>query len=143
MWYSPIVRVVKKDGSMQLCVDYRRVSECSKGLPYAHGSDCRCLFSQHSSVFGLMDIVLRPHTTYAATYLDDVIIHTDTWTKHVQQVATVLQCLRSAGLTVNPKECAVGWRAVQYLEYHWGGGQVSSQMYNTAAIASCLRKILG
>ena len=34
----------------------------------------------------LMDQVLRPHAEYAAAYLDDVIIHSDTWQQHIQRV---------------------------------------------------------
>ena len=51
-----------------------------------------------------MDRVLRPHAAYATAYLDDVIIHSDTWAGHVRQVAVVLESLRQAGLTANPEE---------------------------------------
>lgn len=38
---------------------------------------------------------------HAAVYLDDVMIHSDTWAKHMQRDAAVLQ-----GFTTNPKKCA-------------------------------------
>ena len=40
--------------------------------------------------------MLRPHAAYAAAYLDDVIIHIDTWAEHVRQVVAVLESLRQA-----------------------------------------------
>ena len=72
-------------------------------------------------------------SAYAATYLDDVIIHSG-WAEHMQQVAAVLESLRWAGLTANPKKCAVGLGEVRYLGYHLGGRQDK-----TAVIAACPR----
>ncbi|XP_026003826.1 uncharacterized protein LOC113009615 [Astatotilapia calliptera] len=187
-WCSPIVLVAKKDGSIQFCVDYRRVNEVSrfdaypmprvdelldrlgtarffttldltKGywqIPLSAEAREKTAFSTPYGLyqfvtlpFGLfgapatfqrlMDRVLRPHAAYAAAYLDDVIIHSDTWAEHVLRVAAVLESLRGAGLTANPKKCAVGRREVQYLGYHLGGGQVRPQVEKTAAIASCPR----
>lgn len=45
----------------------------------------------------------------------------------------VLQSLRKAGLTSNPKQCAVGWSEVWSLVYHLGGRQVCLQPKKTAA----------
>ena len=95
------------------------------------------LFGAPATFQRLMDRVLRPHAAYAAAYLDDVIIHSDSWAEHVRQVAAVLESLRQAGLTANPKKCAVGRREVRYLGYHLGGGQVRPQVDKTAAIAAC------
>ncbi|XP_059210478.1 uncharacterized protein LOC131989303 [Centropristis striata] len=97
------------------------------------------LFGAPATFQRLMDRVLRPHVAYAAAYLDDVIIHSTTWAEHVRQVAAVLGSLRQAGLTANPKKCAVGRREVRYLGYHLGGGQVRPQVDKTAAIAACPR----
>ena len=97
------------------------------------------LFGAPATFQRLMDRVLRPHAAYAAAYLDDMIIHSDSWAEHVRQVAAVLESLRQAGLTANPKKCAVGRREVQYLGYHLGGGQVRPQVDKTAAIAACPR----
>ena len=54
----------------------------------------------------------------------------------MRQVAAVLESLRQAGLTANPKKCAVGRREVRYLGYHLGGGQVRPQVDKTAAIVA-------
>lgn len=44
-----------------------------------------------------------PLAAYSA-YANDINIHSDTWGEHVQQVPTVLEYLRQAGLTSNPKK---------------------------------------
>ncbi|KAK5907135.1 hypothetical protein CesoFtcFv8_005015 [Champsocephalus esox] len=41
----------------------------------------------------LMDKVLRPHREYAAAYLDDVVIHSDSWDSHLIRLAEVLESL--------------------------------------------------
>ena len=69
-----------------------------------------------------MDRVLRPHAAFAAAYLDDVIIHSNSWAQHMQHVGAVLESLRQAGLTANPKKCAIGRAEVRYLGYHLGSG---------------------
>ncbi|KAG7485602.1 hypothetical protein JOB18_014053 [Solea senegalensis] len=97
------------------------------------------LFGAPATFQRLMDRVLRPHSAYAAAYLDDVIIHSETWEQHMQQVGAVLESLRRAGLTANPGKCAVGRREVRYLGYHLGGGQVRPQIQKTAAVAACPR----
>nr|XP_024655059.1 uncharacterized protein LOC112430808 [Maylandia zebra] len=55
------------------------------------------LFGAPATFQRLMDRVLRPHAAYAAAYLDDVIIHSDTWAEHVLRVAAVLESLRGRG----------------------------------------------
>ncbi len=40
----------------------------------------------------------------------------------------VLRALRGAGLTANPKKCAIGRVEVRYLGFHLGHGQVRPQI---------------
>ncbi|XP_072769033.1 neuromast-expressed gpi-anchored lymphocyte antigen 6, partial [Nerophis lumbriciformis] len=47
----------------------------------------------------MMDRVLRPHQEYAAAYLDDIVIHSTSWSLHLQHLDAVLGALRRAGLT--------------------------------------------
>ncbi len=97
------------------------------------------LFGAPATFQRLMDKILRPHTAYAAAYLDDIIIYSQDWQRHMVHLREVLRALRGAGLTANPKKCAVGRVEVRYLGFHLGHGQVRPQIDKTAAIAACPR----
>ena len=47
----------------------------------------------------LMDRVLQGHENYmyAAAYLDDLVIHSETWEDHLEHISAVLMALREAG----------------------------------------------
>ncbi len=45
--------------------------------------------------------------------------------------------VRVAGLTANPRKCAIGRVEVRYLGFHLGHGQVRPQIDKTAAVAAC------
>ena len=95
------------------------------------------LFGAPATFQHLMDRVLRPYAAFAAAYVDDVIIHSDSWAQHLRHVAVVLESLRQAGLTANPKKCTIGRAEVRYLGYHLGRGQVRPLVDKTAAIVTC------
>ncbi len=97
------------------------------------------LFGAPATFQRLMDKILRPHTAYAAAYLDDIIIYSQDWQRHMVHLREVLRALRGAGLTANPNKCAIGRVEVQYLGFHLGHGQVRPQIDKTAAIAACPR----
>lgn len=46
---------------------------------------------------------MHPHAAFTAAYLEDVIIQSNAWVEFRQRVDTVLESLRQAGLTANPK----------------------------------------
>ncbi len=95
------------------------------------------LFGAPATFQRLMDKVLRPHSAYAAAYLDDIIIHSNDWQRHMEHLRAVLRSLRVAGLTANPRKCAIGRVEVWYLGFHLGHGQVRPQIDKTAAVAAC------
>ncbi len=74
---------------------------------------------------------------YAAAYLDDIIIHSNDWLRHMEHLRAVLRSLRVAGLMANPRKCAIGWVVVRYLGFHLGHGQVRPQIDKMAAVAAC------
>ncbi|XP_071061873.1 uncharacterized protein [Pseudochaenichthys georgianus] len=82
----------------------------------------------------LMDKVLRPHREYAAAYLDDVVIHSDSWDSHLIRLAAVLESLRRAGLTANPRKCKLGLEEAEYLGFTIGRGNVRPQERKVQAI---------
>ena len=63
----------------------------------------------------LMDRVIQGLQDYAAAYLDDLIIFSTCWTDHLKHLATVLQRLGEAGLTVKPTICQLGMKECVYL----------------------------
>ncbi|CAM5154394.1 unnamed protein product [Natator depressus] len=82
----------------------------------------------------LMDKLLWPHTSCAAAYLDDVVIHTPDWETHLGKVEAFLDTLRRAGLTANPAKCAIGLAQAKYLGYIVGRGMVKPQLNKLEAI---------
>ncbi|XP_057183820.1 uncharacterized protein LOC130550384, partial [Triplophysa rosa] len=57
----------------------------------------------------------------------------------MEHLKAVLRLLREAGLTANPKTCAIGRVEVKYLGFHLGHRRVRPQINKTAAIAACPR----
>lgn len=73
----------------------------------------------------LMDRVLRDHQAYVAAYIDNIIIYSPSWERHLQDLRAVVQALCQAGLTANSTKCAIRLHCTQYLGHIVGGGQVS------------------
>lgn len=74
-----------------------------------------------------MDTLLWPHQAYAAAYLDDVIIHLESWEAHLDQLWRVLMELQQAGLTANPRKCYLGLTEAKYLGYRIERGLIMPQ----------------
>jgi hypothetical protein len=58
------------------------------------------------------------------SYIDDILIHTETWDEHVSVVQSVLQRLQNAGLTARPSKCFVGFPNVGFLGHQVGEGTI-------------------
>ena len=50
-------------------------------------------------------------------YLDDILIYTKTWAKHLQHIQQVLHTLRHHKLYTNLEKCSFGMDRVNYLGY--------------------------
>ncbi len=82
----------------------------------------------------LMDVILRPHQEYAAAYLDDVIIHSESWEAHLERLQRVLRELRQAGLRANPRKCHLGLTEAKYLGYKIGWGLIIPEEKKVEAV---------
>ena len=82
----------------------------------------------------LMDQVLKPHKGYASAYLDDVVIQSPDWESHLPRLEKVLESIREAGLTANPKKRKLAYSETNYLGYTIGRGLVKPQEAKLAAI---------
>ena len=72
----------------------------------------------------MMDLLTKETNDFAAAYLDDLIIFSDTWEHHLQHLTLILQQLREANLTVKPQKCQLGMAVCVYLGHIVGRGVV-------------------
>lgn len=85
----------------------------------------------------LMDKLLQGTSDFAAAYLDDVVIFSDSWEDHVKHLRAILGRIKGAGLTINPKKCAIAREEVCYLGFVIGRGNIRPQQEKVEAIRSC------
>ncbi len=84
-----------------------------------------------------MNTMLQDLGEFTAAYLDDVVIFSDSWKKHLYHLATVFQRVKEAGLTINPAKCSLAKRETDYLGYVLGNGVIKPQIQKIQAIQSC------
>ena len=182
-WSAPIVLVKKKDGTLRLCVDYRRLNSVSKSdaypmpriddlidqlgkAPYLTTLDLTRGYWQvpvaadarHKTAFAtpfglyqftvmpfglqgapaifqrLMDRVLHGVGDFAAAYLDDIVIFSETWEDHLSHVHLVLGRLQASGLTAKPSKCQFGMAQCVYLGHIVGSGLVKPEHTKIQAV---------
>ncbi|GFO29989.1 Zinc finger protein [Plakobranchus ocellatus] len=56
-------------------------------------------------------------------YIDDLLIHTETWEAHVKTLSELFKRLHEANFTVRPVKCLLGSRTVDFLEQVYVEGQ--------------------
>ncbi|KAI4897404.1 hypothetical protein NFI96_005671 [Prochilodus magdalenae] len=82
--------------------------------------------------------VIEPSTSsFAAAYLDDIVIFSKTWDDHCEHLKHVLGRIKDAGLTINPKKCALAKKKISYLGFVIGNGMIRPQLEKVEAIHSC------
>ncbi len=187
-WCSPVVIVPKKDGSLRVCIDFRKLNAQSqfdaypmprvddllerigrakyittldlcKGYwqvpleptsrPYTTFRTPIGLYQFTVLPFGLhgapatfqrlMDKVLQGCEEWSAAYLDDVVIHSNSWQEHLRHLKQTLEKIIKAGLTLNVGKCEWANQEANYLGYHLGNGQLRPQVNKVEAICQSPR----
>ena len=73
----------------------------------------------------LMDGVLHQDKDICQVYIDDIAVHSQSWSEHCAHIARVLVRLRGAGLTANVSKCQWGQTSCVFLGHVIGRGLVS------------------
>ena len=56
------------------------------------------------------------------SYIDDILVHTQTWEEHIETLQELFKRLSSSGLTVRPSKCVIGAKGVHFLGHYVGDG---------------------
>ena len=64
----------------------------------------------------------------ADSYIDDIIIHTETWEEHMDILEELFKRIKSTNLTVPPTKCKFSSTKVDFLGHHVGEGEIGLYM---------------
>ena len=82
----------------------------------------------------LMDQVLHRLEQFSVTYLDDIIVYSNSWESHLERLNMVMEALMKSGLTVKLRKCQLGMQECQYLGHIVGNGAVKPGLDKVQAI---------
>ncbi|GFN92535.1 Pol polyprotein [Plakobranchus ocellatus] len=72
-------------------------------------------------------------------YIDDLLIHTETWEAHVKTLNEAFKCLQEANFTVRPIKCLLGSRTIDFLGHSLGRGAIGLQDENVEKVRNASR----
>ena len=88
----------------------------------------------------MMDSLVCGLEPFAAAYLDDLVIHSQSWVDHLQHIRHMLQRLREAGLTAKPAKCQFGMNRCMCLpwpqSWRWPGTTGDGETASGAVLPS-------
>lgn len=83
-----------------------------------------------------MDNLLHGTSVFAAAYLDDMAIFSETWEDHCKCLKLVLGHIKDTGLTINSKKSDLAKRQISYPGFIIGNGVIPPQLNKVEAIQS-------
>ncbi len=72
----------------------------------------------------VVEEVLKPVKEISRNYIDDVVVFSKDWKRHLVDLGKVLDVLRKAGLKVKRSKCEFGRRTMEYLGHQIGDGKL-------------------
>jgi len=78
--------------------------------------------------------------TSVSSYIDDVLIHTNSWKEHLKVLRELLFRLSKAGLTIKVSKCMFGFDKLDYIGHMIGTGTVYMQSDNIDNIRKAKRQ---
>ena len=84
----------------------------------------------------MMDRLLLGAKEFAAAYLDDLVIYSETWEDHLHHIKAIFQRLRAARLTAKPSKCQYAMQQCIYLGHVVGNETVCPEVSKIEAVQS-------
>ena len=72
-------------------------------------------------------------------FVDDIIVHTETWQEHVNALRSLLVRLRELHLTARPTKCVIAVKSVAFLGHVIGDGTIQPNPDKVDSILNCSR----
>jgi hypothetical protein len=72
-------------------------------------------------------------------YIDDCLVHSETWEGHVETLRKFLQRVRGANLAVKPSKCKVGFESVEFVGHEVKQGEIGLQGDNVEKVVKAPR----
>ena len=82
----------------------------------------------------VMNEILEDCKTFVTTFVDDLMVHSNSFEEHVKHIGIILSKLNDAGITLNKKKCKFGHSKVKFLGVIVGEGEVSPDPEKVEAI---------
>uniref|UniRef100_A0A8R1IJK0 RNA-directed DNA polymerase n=1 Tax=Caenorhabditis japonica TaxID=281687 RepID=A0A8R1IJK0_CAEJA len=127
-WASPVVLVKKKDGSIRMCIDYRKLNTVIKlnahPLPHIEstlqalgGKKWFTTLDLFAAIFqAAMEQVLGEWLGKSVfVYIDDVLIASRTEKEHAEDLVKVLRRIKECKLKLKAQKCKIAQNSVEYL----------------------------
>ncbi len=83
--------------------------------------------------------VLKPVNEICKNYVDDVVVFSNSWVEHLNDLRRVISCLGAAGLTLKMKKCVFGRQHLVYLGHRIGNGTLAVPELRIKALAEFAR----
>lgn len=72
-------------------------------------------------------------------YIDDILVHTNTWEEHLQALGNLFDRLKQAGLTARPSKCEFGNNSVEFVGHKISRGLVEVSDANVKKVSEAER----
>ncbi|XP_058211615.1 uncharacterized protein LOC131323791 [Rhododendron vialii] len=106
-WVSNVVPVLKKNGKVRVCVDFRDLNTASPKDEYPmHVADLLVDATVGYQMLSFMDV-----------YIDDVVVKSNSVDEHLHHLEQTLERMRRYNLKINPLKCVFGVTAGNFLGF--------------------------
>jgi hypothetical protein len=94
-----------------------------------------------SATFNKMMRIMIAGLDGVDSYIDDIIVYSETWEDHLQILDKLFGRINEVNLHVRPSKCVLGARKVDFLGHHLGDGEIGLQQFNISKIKSAPRPL--